>query len=173
MNPNEQWTHDGKQLSLQEKDDLGVGYQCYNGCYFSEVDGCPKSENDTLICDKNISKVWKEVKFQNPTKVDIDSNKGIKFDSDKRQWWYLWQFLPEVEQLVDILQYGGEKYPAEDGSNWRRVEGANKRYTSALMRHLSAYLQGEKVDPESGKSHLAHMITNALFLMWFDRNEKE
>jgi hypothetical protein len=96
-------------------------------------------------------------------------NQGIKFDSEKRQWWFMWQFLQELEQVVDILAYGNKKYPADDGSNWRRVEQAERRYSSALMRHLSLYLQGEKTDPETGKSHLAHMITNALFLMWFDR----
>jgi hypothetical protein len=102
--------------------------------------------------------------------VKEDLNKvGVKFDGDKRQWWYLWQFIPEVEQVVDILAYGDKKYPADDGSNWRRVQGSERRYSSALMRHLSMYLQGEKIDPETGKSHLAHMITNALFLMWFDR----
>jgi len=101
-----------------------------------------------------------------------DLNKvGVKFDKDKRQWWFAWQFLPELEQVVDILDYGNKKYPAEDGSNWRLVEQPQRRYSSALMRHLSAYLQGEKNDPETGKSHLAHAMTNLLFLMWFDRNE--
>lgn len=98
---------------------------------------------------------------------------GIKYDSDKRQWWYIWQFLPDLEQVADILTFGDKKYPCPTGSNWRNVDNQYRRYTSALMRHLSAYLQGEKNDPESGKSHLAHAMTNLLFLMWFDRNALE
>lgn len=97
---------------------------------------------------------------------------GVKHDSGKRQWWFMWQFLPELEQVVDILDYGNKKYPADDGSNWRKVDNAKNRYTSAAMRHWSAWLGGEKVDAETGKSHLAHMITNLLFLMWFERNAK-
>lgn len=98
---------------------------------------------------------------------------GIKYDSDKRQWWYIWQFLPDLEEVADILAFGDKKYPSPTGSNWQKVENHHRRYTSALMRHLSAYLQGERVDPESGKSHLAHVITNVLFLMWFDRKSLE
>lgn len=97
---------------------------------------------------------------------------GVKHDSGKRQWWFMWQFLPELEQVVDILDYGNKKYPADDGSNWRKVDNAKNRYTSAAMRHWSAWLGGEKVDAETGKSHLAHMITNLLFLIWFERSDK-
>lgn len=98
---------------------------------------------------------------------------GVKYDSNKRQWWFMWQFLPELEQVVDILDYGNKKYPADDGSNWRKVDNAKNRYTSAAMRHWSAWLGGEKVDAETGKSHLAHMITNLLFLMWFERKAND
>lgn len=98
---------------------------------------------------------------------------GVKHDSGKRQWWFMWQFLPELEQVVDILDYGNKKYPADDGSNWRKVDNAKNRYTSAAMRHWSAWLGGEKVDAETGKSHLAHMITNLLFLMWFERKAND
>lgn len=94
---------------------------------------------------------------------------GIKFDSDKLQWWYLWQFLPELEQVAYVLQYGDKKYPAEDGSNWKRLDNLERRASSAAMRHLSAYLQGNKQDNETDKSHLAHAITNLLFLMYNDR----
>lgn len=112
-------------------------------------------------------------KVSTPPKITVKpSTSGVKHDSNKRQWWFMWQFLPELEQVVDILDYGNKKYPADDGSNWRKVDNAKNRYTSAAMRHWSAWLGGEKVDAETGKSHLAHMITNLLFLMWFERNLK-
>lgn len=107
-----------------------------------------------------------------PNMKTESKTEGVKHDSGKRQWWFMWQFLPELEQVVDILDYGNKKYPADDGSNWRKVDNAKNRYTSAAMRHWSAWLGGEKVDAETGKSHLAHMITNLLFLMWFERNSK-
>lgn len=100
----------------------------------------------------------------------VAAPEGVKFDSEKLQWWYLWQFLPELEQVAHVLQFGDKKYPAEDGSNWKRLDNLERRASSAAMRHLSAYLQDDKLDNETTKSHLAHCITNLLFLMYNDRN---
>jgi hypothetical protein len=86
-----------------------------------------------------------------------------KFDQGKLRY----DLLPWdcVEQVVDILTYGAKKYEAED---WKIVDDASNRYFSALLRHLIAYKQGEDTDQESGKLHLAHVATNALFLLWFN-----
>lgn len=80
-----------------------------------------------------------------------------------------WHLLPfdEVKQVVEILQFGKEKYGE---NNWQKCEDT-KRYEDALMRHVVAYMSGNKKDDESGKSHLAHAICNCLFLMHFDDNE--
>lgn len=94
---------------------------------------------------------------------------GIKNDSGKRQWWYMDTFWQDLEQVVDVLEYGDSKYSADDGSNWKRLDNPEQRFNDALLRHNLAYRKGEKNDPETGKSHLAHLITNALFLMYFDR----
>ncbi len=94
---------------------------------------------------------------------------GIKNDKGKLQWWYLDSFWPDLEEVVSVLEYGDTKYPAEDGSNWKRLEDPEKRFKDALFRHMKEHRLGNKIDPETGKSHLAHLITNALFLMYFDR----
>ena len=91
---------------------------------------------------------------------------GIKYDSGKVQWWYM-PIEPMIE-VIKVLTYGDEKYPAEDGSNWKRVPNAKKRYYSALMRHVTSWYNGEKNDQETGYNHLAHAITNALFLLYFE-----
>ena len=90
-----------------------------------------------------------------------------KFDNGKLRW----DLLPwnSVEQIVDVLTYGEDKY-SED--SWKQVDDAENRYFAALMRHLIAYKQGEDVDQESGRLHLAHVATNALFLLWFNKQEK-
>lgn len=98
---------------------------------------------------------------------------GVKNDSDKLQWWYLDDHWKSLKEVVSVLMYGDIKYPADDGANWKRLDNPQKRFKDALLRHLIAYRQGEKNDPETGKSHLAHAITNALFLMYFDRINKE
>ena len=94
--------------------------------------------------------------------------KGKKFDSGKLRL----DLLPfdALEEVAKVLMYGAEKYGAH---NWREVDNAKERYTSALLRHLSAIMQGEEVDPESGLKHIAHLACNALFLVSFDRKESE
>lgn len=89
-------------------------------------------------------------------------SKGTKFDQNKLDWTLLpWK---EVEQVLEILEFGAKKYSRD---NWKEVESS--RYEKAAMRHLVSYVTGEKLDQESGKSHLAHLVCNALFLMWKDK----
>ena len=95
---------------------------------------------------------------------------GKKSDENKPQWWYISSFVQDLVQVVDVLSYGDKKYPANDGCNWKRVPDAKRRYVSALFRHITAWLDGEIYDKETGKHHLAHAITNCLFLLWFERN---
>ena len=66
-----------------------------------------------------------------------------------------------LERVATIMTYGAEKY-SENGR--RSVPDAQKRYIAALMRHLSAFMRGEVVDPESGLTHIDHMTCNAVFL---------
>ena len=100
---------------------------------------------------------------------------GVKFDTDKPRWGLL--PLEQVEQVVEILTFGAKKYSDD---NWKRVENARERYFDAMMRHIKDYrlakeLNNHKLknDIESGKNHLAHVICNALFLMWFDEHDND
>jgi hypothetical protein len=93
--------------------------------------------------------------------------KGVKYDGEKPRWDLL--PLSTLEGAVKVLTFGAQKY-ADD--NWKIVENAEKRYHSALMRHLVAYFNGETIDPESGLSHLDHVICNLVFLKWFEMQSK-
>ena len=90
---------------------------------------------------------------------------GIKNDSEKPRW----DLIPwrELSDVVDVITFGLDKY-SED--NWKYVE-PKSRYFAACHRHLYAWSQGEKIDRESDKNHLAHAICCLLFLLW-DDNEK-
>ena len=91
---------------------------------------------------------------------------GKKFDSDKVDWTLMpWK---ELEQVLMILEFGAKKYSRD---NWKHIEPA--RYEKAAMRHLISYITGELNDPETGKSHLAHLVCNALFLMWNDNHRDD
>lgn len=93
---------------------------------------------------------------------------GLKFDGGKLKW----ELLPleAVEKIVEVLTYGAKKYAP---NNWKGLEEPIERYMGALLRHLSAWRQGQEVDEESGLPHVAMMATNALFLVWFAQKEKE
>ena len=61
------------------------------------------------------------------------------------------------------MQYGAEKY-GED--NWRLGKEPKDidRYLSAALRHIKAHEQEGYRDKDSGLPHLAHAITNLLFI---------
>ena len=82
-----------------------------------------------------------------------------------------WDLLPVecTEEIVKVLTMGAAKYSA---NNWQLVEDATERYYAAALRHLAAWRQGEHKDPESGLSHLSHVLCNVTFLLWFEK-EKE
>lgn len=94
---------------------------------------------------------------------------GRKFDHGKLRWDLLpW---PEVGEAVEVLTFGALKY---EDDNWKKVDLPRARYFAAALRHLIAWWGGERKDPESGRSHLAHAVCCLLFLMWFDnRDAKE
>jgi hypothetical protein len=91
---------------------------------------------------------------------------GVKFDNDKPQW----SLLPfkALKEVVDVLTYGAKKYAPD---NWKKVPNAKQRYIDAGFRHFTAYAAGEKLDPETGKSHIAHAICCLLYLLAFEIGE--
>ena len=66
-----------------------------------------------------------------------------------------------LRAVTAIREYGCEKY--HDPENWRKVDA--QRYKDAAYRHWIAYLDGEKVDAESGLPHLWHLACNVAFLI--------
>jgi len=85
---------------------------------------------------------------------------GCKDDSGKEPW----HLLPwgATELVVQVLQHGAEKYSAE---NWRLVQGWRSRYFAALMRHVWAWMRGERLDADSQLPHLAHAACCVLFML--------
>lgn len=84
---------------------------------------------------------------------------GEKFDQEKPDW----SLLPvqPIEDTVKVLTFGAKKYSRD---NWKRVPNAGDRYYAAAMRHLIAWRKGEKLDEETGLSHLSHCICCLIFL---------
>lgn len=97
---------------------------------------------------------------------------GVKADSGKLRW----DCLPfdSVEEIVKCLTYGANKYNENpQDPNWAKVKDPKNRYFAAIMRHLSAYKQGQMLDKESNEMHLAHAAANILFLIHFEKQTED
>jgi len=73
-----------------------------------------------------------------------------------------------IKGTANVLTMGAIKYEVD---NWKRCDDV-QRYKDALLRHIYDYLSGEKIDNESGMSHLYHASCNLMFLDYFDRECK-
>jgi hypothetical protein len=93
----------------------------------------------------------------------IDMSTGRKFDSDKLEY----GLIPPLalKALVEVLTFGAQKY---ERGNWMHVPDAKRRYFDALQRHVWSWKEGEQIDPESGKHHLAHAMCCIAFLYEHD-----
>lgn len=92
----------------------------------------------------------------------IYETEGRKNDDGKVRF----DLLPwgPLELVARVLTAGAAVYGDD---NWMQVLNPERRYLSAALRHISAYQQGEDVDPETGEPHLAHASCCLLFLLHF------
>ena len=90
------------------------------------------------------------------------ASEGRKNDSGKLRM----DLIPPeaVEALAAVLTMGAAKY---NDRNWENGF-AWGRSCAALQRHFWAWMRGEDKDPESGLSHMAHVLCNAAFLVTFE-----
>lgn len=74
---------------------------------------------------------------------------------------------PEVDlALAEVLTKGAEKYADR---NWEKGMPFVEGMLASLKRHINAWEMGEDTDSESGLSHMAHVLTNAAFIVTLER----
>lgn len=71
--------------------------------------------------------------------------------------------------IADAMTYGAGKYTE---NNWKKGIKFSRLY-NAHMRHLSAFIQGDIIDEESGLPHLYHASANLMMLNWMYNNKPE
>jgi Domain of unknown function (DUF5664) len=84
---------------------------------------------------------------------------GTKYDAGKPPM----SLIPRSAHMAEaeVLAFGAKKYSAHnwrDGFKWSRL-------IDAAMRHLTAFSDGEDLDPETGLSHVAHLRCCTGFLL--------
>ena len=90
-----------------------------------------------------------------------DKSKADRFNDGKLKWSLVhWGSL---KPLVQVLMFGAEKYSPD---NWKK--GLDKKeILESMTRHLTALMDGETHDPESGLHHIGHILCNAMFYSYF------
>ena len=87
------------------------------------------------------------------------TKKGIKHDSGKPDL-SLIPYSALIEAAKGFM-LGAQKY-----GRYNYTEGLEaSRLVAAALRHLAAWNQGEDTDPESGASHLGHVICCAAMII--------
>jgi len=73
-------------------------------------------------------------------------------------------FIPPVAEMIlgQAMANGGVKYGA---MNWREKTVSSSVYYNAVRRHMSAWLDGEDVAPDSGVHHLGHVMASCAILL--------
>ena len=71
--------------------------------------------------------------------------------------------------LGEVMKLGADKYGA---FNWRDTPVPAQTYVDAAGRHLLSWCDGEDLDPESGMSHLAHVMACCAIIIDAYENNK-
>lgn len=138
-------------LILKGCDSCGVKTQYSE---LTEDNLCPECDlkrgAETLkSCQEN------DVDFQ--TKEQVKPEKAKRYNSGKPELSYN-LYCSDVNELeASIWAKGAEKYEA---GNWQKGQSLVKGIDS-LQRHVTALLNGEDLDKETGLPHVGHMITCA------------
>ena len=85
---------------------------------------------------------------------------ALRYNSGKAQWGLV--HFKSLDPMVKVLEFGAKKY---EPNNWKKKMDRTKLLESA-QRHLAALIDGEDVDPETGESHIGHLMCNAMFFSY-------
>jgi len=86
----------------------------------------------------------------------------VKHDANKARH----ELIPPIvnKVLASVLTYGAIKY---GDHNWMKCDDPT-RFIGAHGRHISEWLSGNEIDPDSGFSHLELAFANLAFLIALD-----
>ncbi len=75
-----------------------------------------------------------------------------------------------LHEVANVFEFGAQKYDRWDwlgGIPFSKIQGA-------MLRHLTAWMNGEDVAEDSGLSHLAHLAANCqMLLRWIHDNRTD
>lgn len=117
---------------------------------------------------------WDEkeiLKTPSEDQTQLEDRPETEYKNDKLDDKLRWDLLPmsEIEDIVKLYHRGAKKYKPD---SWKQLNDGFNRYRAALLRHMMAYLNGERYDKETGSNHLTAVAWNAIAMLWFDKHGK-
>ena len=148
-------------MAFNVTDDMCSGLLCGSGNIPHKASDCPSRLTYARGVPVNGGRPFS-------TREDTPAVKpegGRKDDAGKPGF----EFLPgdALGEINEIMRFGAEKYAPR---NWEKGM-AWTRPANACLRHLFAWLAGERKDPETGRSHLAHAGCCILFLLSYEKRQ--
>ena len=109
---------------------------------------------------------------------DWDAPQPGGYKNDIKDGKIRWELVPLdlIEWVAKVYTFGAKKYKPYSWQLIGKTEDGTtefQRYKAALLRHLVAHEKGEFLDPESKLPHLAHVLWNAVALLFFGLKEHE
>lgn len=77
--------------------------------------------------------------------------------------------MESLQAEAAVFGFGATKYAPW---NWRKGIPVS-RLMSAALRHMTAFINGETLDPESGLPHLAHARCNMAMALWMVKHRPD
>lgn len=98
---------------------------------------------------------------------NFDNTEGAKFDGGKPRY----DLIPPeaLDALAQLYGIGAAKYADR---NWEKGIKYSRVF-AAMMRHAWAWWRGEKIDLETGLSHMTSVAWNAFALFTYDARRME
>lgn len=94
---------------------------------------------------------------------------GMRENKGKPKMSMLLEAAEAQRGIAAVLTFGADKY---DRANWLKGVKVTE-CADSLLRHLTAFLSGEDLDPESGLPHVDHIGCNAIFLAQMFHTRKD
>ena len=125
------------------------------------LDNC-KDELTECLCNLSVFQKYEgKEKYLNEAFLYACSFMLNEYDMLENEFW--------MEPVIRVWEYGKNKYSAW---NW----ACGMRWSipiACIARHYIAHRNGEKIDEESGQSHIAHIICNLQMLRYYIVNYPE